>query len=252
MKEIPMLFSTPMVQAILEGRKTQTRRLIKEPVSIDKMGNLIMGGLNYGQDFNGPAYWNLIKCKSSWQPGDLLWVRESWQLKGWDFEEGTMTVQFATGEKLNCKAYDPTDDSEWLMNQVDKLETKGYIKPDPRNNDLFVFTDKAQPFHPSIHMPKEAARIWLQVTDVRVERLHDISDADAIAEGVEMIKGGAFPYKHYGSSNAGCSNAIASFESLWREINGDESWDTNPWVWAINFKVLSTTGKPVISLTEKA
>jgi hypothetical protein len=167
-----------------------------------------MGGLNFGQDSNGPAFWNLIKCKSSWQPGDLLYVRETW--RGIEQDFGPDRIEYKATETINLK-------DKW---------------------------------RPSIHMPKEAARIWLQVTDVRVERLMDISIADAKAEGVEIITGGTFPYRHYGSSTASCSNAIASFESLWREINGDESWDTNPWVWAINFKVLSTTGKPVISLTE--
>jgi hypothetical protein len=235
-----------MVQAILAGRKTQTRRLI------DPQPATFITALSWGkhvshcpedcsEDQHVKTFFN---DKSKWQAGDFLWVRENWQLKCWDFEEGTMRVGFETGEAINCLAHDPGEDSMWLLNKVEQLERRGYIKTDPKDKDRFVFTDKKQPFKPSIHMPKEAARIWLQVENVRVERLKEISEDDAIAEGVEKVDDGPFPWKHYGDCNTFCSDARTSFRSLWEEINGFNSWQANPFIWAINFIVLSTTGKP--------
>ena len=179
MKEIPILFSTPMVQAILEGRKTQTRRVVKgealkwlEPdmFTPEFVANPENSLCPYGQ------------------PGDLLWVRETWINQDGDYK--------------------------FL---ADNLDWKGIMK-----------------FKPSIYMPKEAARIWLKVVNVRVERLQEISEQDAIAEGVETL--GLYP--GYSVSSRG------KFEGLWNHINGAESWDANPWVWVVEFEVLSTTGRP--------
>jgi hypothetical protein len=84
------------------------------------------------------------------------------------------------------------------------------------------------PWRPSIHMPKSAARIWLKVTDVKVERLRDISQEDAVAEGVKASP----PF------------AIGYFKNLWESINGAASWNANPWVWVVEFEVVSKNGKP--------
>lgn len=268
MKEIPLLFSSPMVAATLDKRKKITRRLKgleyinKDPGNWKhiKVDSPFKPADVYW--FEGPGHDRIaMKCPYG-KPGDFIWVRESWQLKGWDFEEGMMTVKYATGETHKCIAYDPDEDSSWLMDKVDTLEKRGYIKPDPTNDEMFVFTDKKQPFYPSIHMPKEAARIWLQVTGIRVERLKDISDNDAIAEGIESYNRIAdiIAYKNYSElarkdflnvSSYGFDNGkethsapVASFCTLWIEINGRESWISNPWVWVVSFKVLSTTGKP--------
>lgn len=228
MKEIPILFSTPMVQAILQGRKTQTRRIPIETISIDKMGNLIMGKWNYGQHLDRrPQFENLISLKSRWKIGDVLWVRETFR-KYCHVDENGYT-------RYDKEIIEFAADNPPMLNEVDG---DGCLMFKKDGSEKFI------PWRPSIHMPKNAARIWLHVTNVRVERLQDISEEDAKAEGVEMITGGAFPYKHYGNDSASCANAIASFESLWREINGDESWEANPLVWAISFKTLSTTGKP--------
>lgn len=258
MKEIPILFSTPMVQAELDGRKTNTRRLknlevINENPDKWSFQEKFTHVGKYERDkhayrfVDGEGSFMDILCPFG-RPGDLLWVRENWQLKGWDFEEGTMTVKYATGETYKCLAHDPDEDSSWLMDKVDWLEDHGYIKPDPTNEEMFVFTDKKQPYKPSIHMPKEAARIWLQVESVRVERLQDISEQDAIAEGIEKKPGSSsstmFDYKHYGYDHSYDVEAKASFRTLWDSINGPDSWPANPWLWVISFRVLSTTGKP--------
>ena len=91
-------------------------------------------------------------------------------------------------------------------------------------------------------MPKAISRIWLEITDVKIERLHDITEGAALAEGVELEVFNK-PKLNHRLEVLGASY-ITSFIRLWSQINGAESWDKNPWVWAIEFKVLSTTGKP--------
>lgn len=184
-KERQIFFSAEMVRAILGGRKTQTRRVKK----YGKLGHY--APCPYGQ------------------PGDVLWVRESY-CRGY-FDGGT------NGYK-----------ADWTRVAAE------YVK-EPK-------------WTPSIHMPKEAARIWLRIKDVRVERLNAISEADAIAEGVEeVISEWCVGYGNYnlkGDDAPYYDNPVHSFQSLWQAIYGPESWAVNPWVWVIEFEVLSTTGKP--------
>lgn len=212
MNEHPILFSTPMVQANLEGRKTMTRRIIKiapesKPMFQDDemMNNAIGYSFLEPDQFEKPDYEKmitLIKCQYG-QPGDLLWVRESFAL-------------------------------------IDHPELKYRYKADHLN-------PKSVNWKPSIHMPKAAARIWLQVEEIRVERLNDISEEDAIAEGItsyfdKMVSGTRFTYQPGQLSNS--YTAKREFEKLWCKINGEESWEANPWVWVVKYKVVSTTGKP--------
>lgn len=248
MKEHPILFSTPMVQAICDNRKRMTSRIIKvQPENdqfkimtvMDNVGNPSL----IGKHFWGKMVNYALVSQSNYfskpygQVGDVLWVREAWRLVGWNFEQGLITIEYKDGNMHICKAYDPNEDSMWLLDQVEALETKGYIKPSPTEKDAFVFTDKKLPFKPSIHMPKAAARIWLRITNIKVERLQDISEEDAMNEGVE--------YEWYDQSrNIKIEAAKSLFKKLWQVINGRESWEANPWVWAIEFEVLSTTGKP--------
>lgn len=223
-KERPILFSTPMVQAILEGRKTMTRRVIKNDKVIELKPEFALKLCPYGQI------------------GDVLWVREAWRLTGWNFNLGRMTIEFADGLITICPAYDPTEDNMWLLNQVEALESKGIIEPSTSEPDAFVFTDKKHPWKPSIHMPKNAARIWLRITNIKIERLHDIRSQDAIKEGIRNLCIAA--WEDYNKPEYYCSNPRNSFFSLWISINGTESFESNPLVWVIEFEVLSTTGKP--------
>lgn len=212
-KEIPILFSTPMIQAILAGRKTQTRRVVKsEPLRwLEESGFTPEFVADPGNSF----------CPYG-HPGDILWVRETWfpaaingskVMIGYNVDEPKQTIEITT-EKV-----------DYYWKQMDKGR---YI--------------------PSIHMPKEAARIWLEVTDVRAERLQDISEQQAIAEGIEKRRGSTsstkFDYKHYRYDHSYDVSAEVSFRTLWEKINGPETWNANPWVWVVSFKVLSTTGKP--------
>lgn len=231
MREIPILFSTAMVQALLEGRKTMTRRVIK-PQPEDGLHNDTLMPRSIDSELKG---WNGVvdatgesrgwRCPYG-ETGDVLWVRESWN---------------TLGEFTRKPEYDVMDIDDFVYKAGD------------------IRIDK---WKPSIHMPKTAARIWLEVVGVRVERLHEITPGDAADEGVNrwnedfVSEPGAVQadYENYLWRDdpsyedfhfPSYPNPIESFKSLWKKINGVESWDSNPWVWVVEFKVLSTTGKPV-------
>lgn len=186
MQTHPILFSTPMVQAILEGRKTMTRRIVKPNPRISsdpsKVGEII-------KDLN-----LLTACDYGYY-GYILWVKETYSKEATIFNDSKSQIIY--------KADDHVAESE--------------IK-----------------WKPSIFMPKSACRIFLQITDLRVERLDSITEEDAISEGV--IKLSDNYYKDYAERASGFHYAGQSFRSLWKKINGDESWNFNPWVWVISFE----------------
>ena len=191
----PILFSTPMVQAILDGKKTQTRRVIKiddtpENWKISIAGTSIVRAEPY--DVKLPRY----------AAGDILWVRETWSIH----------------ECVKCQAGIPALGGECKCEYVYRTN---YGATDFR-------------WKPSIHMPKEAARIFLKVTDVRVERLQDITEEDAIAEGMSktLVDGVVF------------ISAKGNFHVLWDSLNIKRGygWDTNPWVWVIEFERINKEG----------
>ncbi len=204
----PMLFSTSMVQAILEGRKTQTRRMCKvQPengcyVELNMKSSLVEFDTNEGIDNK--------YCKFSVSIGDIIWVRET-----------------------------------FLMKQSSN-ESKLYIhKADCSSEHLEHYAGQ---WKPSLFMPKEACRLFLEITNIRVERLNEISKEDAINEGIQpllmsrmqQIQSGQL-YRNYLSKdelfNDGLS-AINSYKSLWQKINVINSWSENPFVWVYNFKVI--------------
>lgn len=234
MKQIPILFSDPMALATTEGRKTQTRRLRglqmvnKNP---DEWQFIAFGPNPDNENDKGYyAYlnikntdtWTYVRCPYG-MPGDVLWVREAWA--------GLPTVG------------------------KNGLETE-YI---------YRAAGESVPgvkWKPSIHMPRIACRTFLKVKAIRLERLNTIADADAIAEGIEFLEHDAIDennpayrsYKNYlpGKDfitlcdDAGYSwndgkethtAAVASYCSLWCEINGTESWNANPWVWVVEYEL---------------
>lgn len=204
MKEHPILFSTQMVQAILEGRKTQTRRIIKPQPIIDQDSGFVFDGRHTQQyDLHNWRY-QFVDDFSRWMPEDRLWVREK------------------TGDYQN-RMFD--------LPPVYRTEI-----PDDRAGFY--------KWHPSIHMKKQYARIWLEVTDIRVELIQEISEADAIAEGISPEVTGDYLFENYNKVGYRWIKAKESYRSLWESINGKESWEVNPWVWVIDFNVLSTSGKP--------
>jgi hypothetical protein len=201
----PILFSNPMVQALIRGEKTQTRRIVKQAIEWDvnwivsketETHYCMRAGTQYSLPFFTPKY----------QVGDILWVRETWRKAN----------GFPTGYRYDWRATAEEDGAP-----ID------------------------EPWKPSIFMPKDACRIFLEVTDIRVERLNEITEADALAEGVERwteerMKSKPTHYKLYfhekGSECSYASCPIDSYETLWKKINGEKSWSENLFVWVYTFK----------------
>ncbi len=190
MKETGMLFTSPMGRAILEWRKTQTRRVAK-PVKHPDLGNLYSPGALVLE--HEPQHVINRACPYG-QPGDRIYVRETFSQHP---EWGQLAFR-ADGEEFE-------DADGWLW--------------EPK-------------WQPSSQMPKELARIWLEITGVRVERLQDISTEDCISEGLNTT------LREYDAE----VNLKQQFKELWESTGGD--WAANPWVWVIDFRVLSTTGRP--------
>lgn len=158
MKEIGMLFSGPMVRAILDGRKTQTRRLARD-CRIDSHGNAWQGNRYFGQDMRGTPH--VDRWRKPYDVGDRIYVRETWSYYYFDSDTKKQFYYY--------KADYPDFEKGFTPDGWDS-------RPPAAGGDRW---------YPSIHMPKAAARIWLEVTDVRTERLQDISEKDAIAEGID-------------------------------------------------------------------
>lgn len=190
----PILFNGEMVRAILDGRKTCTRRAIKHNV------DAILNSPYHVEHPEVEDAWLIKKlCRPPYEPGDIMYVRETW---GEGYAEGTYIYK--------------ADD------KLAKLPT-------------FEKTSKIL-YHPSIHMPKEAARIWLKVTDVRVKRLQDITDDGAKAEGANWKNG-----KNVGWEEKMRRTAIERFAEIWdstiKKSDRDRyGWVANPWVWVIEFE----------------
>jgi hypothetical protein len=242
MKERPIIFSAPMVRAILEGTKTQTRRVVKPqppeilpayapkvywPARDRHMTHGDPDGAAYLQferpgDYDGAHVMRGgfgFRCPYG-QPGDRLWVREAWQA----FFDDEVQADRPRGPRHT-------------MGQPARPDRKSFV---------FYKADGPGPVHPDgfqalwkspLHLPRKYSRITLEVTAVRVERLQDISEADALAEGVTpkwepgcsgrlMEALGGFSFRP----------AASAYAELWEQINGPGSWDANPWVWVIEFK----------------
>lgn len=211
----PILFSKPMVRAILREikapgtGKTQTRRVLKP----QPPANARYSGIHYASDEPNSWFFNSprgpMKVRERYEGGERLWVRES--------------LECANGEAIGYPA-----DGTWLPNTPWRWQRAKL---------------------PSIHMPRWASRITLHVTDVRVERLQDISEEDAIAEGIEEVTNEVASrdkslryWRRYrdGGWNGYVDNPIGSYASLWTEINGPGSYEANPWVAAISYRPVLT------------
>lgn len=239
MKERPILFSGEMVRAILEGRKTQTRRIIK-PQPPHSCQYKINGNLSHALCYGTGKYENIcvpptptskdhrLPCRYG-KPGDRLWVRETW-IHGVEYDENDMPI-FTPEGNYQYKTWYRATDYELVWHDEDD----GHCDPK---------------WKPSIHMPRSASRILLEITAIRIERLQDISDDAAEAEGIEgwNVPTGGDDYQDYWRNYLMTQrqekqgyphfegDMLASFKSLWESINGPESWAKNPWVWVIEFK----------------
>lgn len=198
-KERPILFSAPWCEPFWMAKKTQTRRVCKVAERY---------ALSFVVDADEPGYFGdeedevIFSCPYG-KPVDRLWVRETWQ-----------------HENYPWGPYDP--------------DNAVFYRADYIDDELGIDLEKSRDgirrkWNPSIHMPRSASRILLEVTNVRVERLRDISEEDAIAEGViPSIVGSDLDHLKY----------RAGYQTLWESINGHGSWDLNPWVWVVEYRVL--------------
>lgn len=223
MKERGMIFNAEMVRAILDGRKTQTRRIIKDcTVGRDPISKFIQIGKKFIGCYPEDVPELIRECCPYGVPGDRIWVRETFQGPLFDFEQ--------------MEAYQE-DSSKFKKPEFCVYKADG--KPAPE------FFDADENLHccwrPSIHMPRWASRITLEITGVRVERLNSISQEDAQAEGMELT--GWRPTYSDPDSGGEVWTPYDNFAQLWESIYGEESWKANPWVWVIEFKVASPGGE---------
>lgn len=224
MKEHPMLFNAAMVRAILIGAKTQTRRVMKvqPPTQEYKLSTCIDTTGN--KKDKGRQHWitmqNQYSVDDSSQPyfscpfgyaGDQIWVRETCRAEELEYAGWEDGVRYLA-------------DGAWVQIHNTAEAADAWV-------ELNSYRGQKGAVVPSIHMPRWASRITLKITGIRVERLNDISEADAIAEGAQR---GCF-YLYNGTEPESYRQA---FSSLWESINGKGSWAANPWVWVIEFEVL--------------
>lgn len=209
-KERPILFSAPMVRAILEGRKTQTRRIVK-----------CLGGIRRGDRWAGPA--NPSSGRLVYRDGGA-----------WDDDQ-----EFPRSKPIAVCPYGRVGDRLWVreaflpwrnssgMSHVAAFRADGYqLEP-------------GEKWMPSIHMPRRFSRITLEITEVRVERLQEITEEDAVAESFGAIGDALIKSEEFGRTHPA---SVHSFAQTWNAINGPDSWKLNPFVWAITFRVLSSKG----------
>ena len=218
MKEHPILFSGPMVRAILDGRKMMTRRVVKVQ---DPRDTFVRQGSGHHAAFDNPTWWTFdprwdttVDGKGDRRPkyamhcpygipGDQLWVRETLRDSGtgWRYAADSMAITMSK----TCHDYPAM--IAWAHHQE-------------------------RDYCPSIHMPRWASRITLAVTSVRVERVQDITEADALAEGCDGDCGIGYLPAHQAGP------CVYHFAQLWDTINGTRApWASNPWVWVVGFEV---------------
>jgi hypothetical protein len=221
-KERPILFSAPMVRAIREGRKTVTRRIVKpwqEPKREDDGTWFAVAqrdrryGFGVSGDDAGECARALAQsgCCPYGSAGERLWVRETHFIN--DYREAKVPEAERVGTEIVYRA-DPLPCWEGEESEIR--------------------------WRPSIFMPRWASRILLEITDVRVEQLQDISDSQIKCEGIDLdaLTDGEDRYDmcHSGSSAEGRPTLRTAWRDLWQSLNGPGSWDANPWVWVVEFK----------------
>ncbi len=266
-KERPILFNGPMVEAILSGRKTQTRRLLK-PFQVPALNeidgkqfwySIVQNDRRYGFGVEGQTEQECIDqlitmasaaCQFG-NVGDRLWVRETWAPVN---SYGAPAIAYRADAEIRE-----------LMKVRSFLDDDGAFNYEDPRVKPYNFSAWASDllngiegqWKPSIHMPRFACRLMLNITNIRIERLNDISEADAQAEGVERVsvpdnipvedgytKAIREMWKGYeNKQRAYRDTAKDSFMSLWRDVYGAESWDANPYVWVIEFEAVSVRNK---------
>ncbi len=218
MADHPILFKPEMVRALLDGRKTQTRRIIKPQPPGNVVRHCWYAAPIYGFTPDDDVTDNWHKTRLLGYKGDRLWVRETWRCNGWATDVATIFYRASEGNGYTamCEQYPVAGK-----------------KP----------TRVTSAWRPGIHMPRWASRLTLVVKDVRVQRLLEITREDAVAEG--LIRMATAPPI---AVEMGCDwgfdgdprhgSPVSAFAALWNHINGDSAWSENPWVAAYTFDVI--------------
>jgi hypothetical protein len=217
MADRPILFSAPMIRALRDGRKTQTRRVVaaqvEESLPSEMQEDLELQGRLMGEE----GRWIVLKKPLRFEESDRLWVREAFTVNGWATD--VATIFYRANERASysemCAQFPVTG--------------RKIISPTPGK------------WRPGIHLPRWASRLTLIVEGVKVERLQDISEADAKAEGCVIGKISGHAFNDIAALRLGgpeWKNARDWYADLWEEINGPESWEANPWVVALSFRTI--------------
>lgn len=220
----PILFNTEMVRAILDGRKTVTRRVVKAPYYIDNADVCQSSGTAMHKGTNGTH--GMPYPDSPYKPSDILYVRETWRVQAAHRFEADARIEFKAGGPMQTIQF--ANGSSQDVNRVDY--------------DAFLakWFDHAR-WHPSIHMPKEAARLFLRVIGVRAERLQELNGKDMEKEGVKTgITHFKNPINNFGNAER-FREPVKEFSSLWDSTIKPADlpiygWEANPWVWVIDFE----------------
>lgn len=219
----PILFNTEMVRAILDGKKSCTRRLVKPqpdekhtyPLGFvtDSTEKKEVGCFGFGIDEYGGS---IQYAKPQYQPGDILYVRETWGISNLDDERKMAYIVYRASEEQENEG------------------CREVHLPDEKFEKMYESMAESEPeWRPSIHMPKEAARIWLKVTDVSVERLNDITDKDAEREGAQPD----YPFDYDVDKWPNLEHFKKIWNSTIKKSDLDRyGWDASPWVWVVEFE----------------
>lgn len=236
----PILFNTDMVKAILDGRKTVTRRAIKPRYRDDEYGFMVIGDDATGErhvekyDEDEGSFYPCRVVNPPYQIGDILYVRETWKIGAWKHIGGLIAVDYKADNFPRCEWIQTKDleifEKYWIQSTEDAL--KADLSADEKGEYHWKPGEAPTRWRPAIHMPKDAARIFLKVTDVKIQRLQHMDSEDAVKEG--MID----PYtngKYF--SHEPMKDFIPLWDSTIKESDIEEyGWEANPWVWVIEFE----------------
>lgn len=232
--ERPILFSGPMVRGILDDRKTKTRRVVKADYGLDV------------ETIALEARKSQVACDCPYgQPGDRLWVRETWQTLSLDYD-------YESGHCDGWEEADPEAVRRWKQSEQGDWGKPPYCVTYAADGGWDAHKgDRGFNWRPSIFMPRWASRLTLEITEVRVERLQSISESDAVAEGVLCPDCGDNNWREVGGEavqcpHPHCGDGQALFRELWDDLNGKRGygWDANPWVWVIGFRRIVVALRP--------
>ena len=245
MKERPIIFNGEMIRAILDGRKTQTRRPVRPQPQLDE------SRYEHGfwmRDYDVPEDWvymhrrangiiypldnSAIECPYS--VGDRLWVRETWRVGAWSENTGSLAIDYRADGYCRAEWIEIPDDDGDIFNMYWVQSTDDAEKVFGRQ-ELYSWEIGQSPcrWRPSIHMPRWASRITLEITEVRIQRVQEITEEDARAEGIDMD----IPLMPH-VPGMGATHPSAVFSDLWDSIYAKRGfgWDSNPAVWVIEFR----------------